>query len=57
MKAILILLLLATSGCMSHNLPKDALVEGAYSKITTPWGTSELKIDKAATGIASRPLK
>lgn len=42
------------SGCIFHQpLPKDALVRGVSSKIVTPWGTSEQKIEEAATGAAA----
>ncbi len=44
----------ALTGCMSHNFPKDAYIKGAHSKIVTPWGTSELVIDEAATGTAAK---
>ena len=42
------------SGCFSHNFPRDAYIKGAHSKIVTPWGTSELVIDEAATGTAAK---
>ena len=55
MKAIPILLCsLLFSGCFSHNFPKDAYLKGAHSKIVTPWGTSELVVDEAATGTAAK---
>ena len=59
MKRLLFLLpfsffLLCLSGCFSHNLPRDAFMQGAHSKIVTPWGTHELVIDMAATGTAAK---
>lgn len=42
------------SGCFTHNLPRDAFMQGAHSKIVTPWGTHELVIDMAATGTAAK---
>lgn len=42
------------TGCFSHNLPRDAFMQGAHHKIVTPWGTSELVIDMAATGTAAK---
>lgn len=45
---------LLLSGCFTHNLPKDSFMQGAHSKIVTPWGTHELVIDMAATGLAAK---
>lgn len=45
---------LAEAGCFTHNLPRDAFMQGAHSKIVTPWGTHELIIDMAATGTAAK---
>ena len=45
---------LPLGGCFTHNLPKDAFMQGAHSKIVTPWGTHELVIDMAATGSAAK---
>ena len=41
------------SGCISHNLPKDAYMRNVTHKISTPWGTSELSIGEAGTGNAA----
>lgn len=48
--------LLCLSGCFTHNLPRDAYMQGAHSKIVTPWGTHELVIDMAATGTAAKNI-
>ena len=44
----------ATAGCFTHNLPKDAYLQGIHSKIVTPWGTHELVVDMGATGSAAK---
>lgn len=46
--------LLATAGCFTHNLPRDAYLQGIHSKIVTPWGTHELVVDVGATGTAAK---
>ena len=54
MKLIAALIILsASSGCMSHKLPPDAYMRGVTSKITTPWGSHELEIQEAGTGVAA----
>lgn len=53
-RLIALLASLTTAGCFTHDFPKDAYIKGAHSKIVTPWGTSELVIDEAATGTAAK---
>lgn len=45
---------LLLSGCFTHNLPRDAYLQGIHSKIVTPWGTHELVVDVGATGTAAK---
>lgn len=54
LNVVLLASLITMTGCFSHNFPKDAYIQGAHSKIVTPWGTSELVVDKAATGQAAK---
>ena len=51
--ALLLLTAALTSGCINHNLPKDAYMRNVTHKISTPWGTSELQIGEAGTGTAA----
>lgn len=55
MKTAIVALLLAASlsGCMTHDLPKDAYMRNVTSKISTPWGSHELQIGEAGTGTAA----
>lgn len=42
------------SGCISHDLPKDAYMRGVKSEINTPWGSHKLDIEEAGTGVAAK---
>ena len=54
MKPLALLLLLALmSGCVSHDLPKNAYMKGVKSELSTPWGSHKLDIEEAATGTAA----
>ncbi len=51
---LILSLIAALSGCMSHSLPKDTYMRGVKSKINTPWGSHELQLEEAATGTAAK---
>lgn len=55
-RLLLTLLTLSAAGCMSHDLPRDSYLKGVESKLSTPWGSHELKVNEAATGTAAKNI-
>lgn len=54
LSVLLIACAVSLSGCINPPpLPKDALVRGVTTKVSTPWGSAEQVITEAATGSAA----
>lgn len=54
-RLILPIILVALSGCVSGNWPKDALIVDGESTISTPWGSHTVKAKEIRTGKAAVP--
>ncbi len=42
------------AGCVNPHFPKDAHIEKAKVRVTTPWGGYEMDIEQLDTGAAAR---
>lgn len=52
---LLPLVLVALSGCVSGNWPKDSMIVDGESTVSTPWGSHTLKAKEVRTGKAAVP--
>lgn len=53
--SLLLPFFLLCAGCVG-GWPKDAYIQGAKSKVNTPWGSSEKSADIMATGSAANNI-